>query len=257
MKIFKCENGNLKEKEYIYDAIKISTNEKQIISFVGAGGKTSLIYALAKEFDELGKRVIVTTTTNMFMPENNVVLTENIDDIKEMLTKTNIVTVGIQSEALVRSPDSSCSNSRKKIKGVSLDLASKLIDIADIVLVEADGSKRLPLKVPANHEPVILEGTTMVIGIAGLDALGKSVSEICHRSNLVVNLLNVDENHIVTPKDIAVILSSKKGQRKNVNCDYRVIINKADNINQIDEAKKIVSALYNIGVDESAITTFR
>lgn len=257
MKIFKCENGNLKEKEYIYDALKIITNEKQIISFVGAGGKTSLIYALAKEFASLGKKVIVTTTTNMFMPENDVVLTENINDIKEMLTKTNVVTVGMQCEALVSSSNISTSNSRKKIKGVSLDLASKLIDIADIVLVEADGSKRLPLKVPANHEPVIMEGTTMVIGVAGLDALGKNISEICHRPNLVANLLNVEENHVITPHDIAVILSSKKGQRKNVNCNYRVIINKADNINQRDEAKKIVSELYNIGVYESAITTFR
>lgn len=253
MKIFKCENGNLKEKECIYDALKIITDEKQIISFVGAGGKTSLIYALAKEFDKLGKKVIVTTTTHMFMPENNVVLTENINDIKNMLNKTNIVTVGTQSDDLVIS----CLNNRKKIKGVSLDLANKLIDIADIVLVEADGSKRLPLKVPANHEPVILEDTTMVIGVAGLDALGKSISEICHRSNLVAELLNVDENHIITPQDMAVILSSKKGQRKNVNCDYRVIINKADNINQIDEAKNIASELHNLGVYECAITTFR
>lgn len=257
MKIFKCENGSLKEKEYICDTLKIITDEKQIISFVGAGGKTSLIYALAKEFDKLGKKVIVTTTTHMFMPENNVVLTENINDIKNMLTKTNIVTVGTQSEVLISSSDNSCLNSREKIKGVSLDLASKLIDIADIVLVEADGSKRLPLKVPANHEPVIMEGTTMVIGVAGLDALGKSISEICHRSNLAAELLDVDENHIITPQDMAVILSSKKGQRKNVNCDYRVIINKADNINQIDEAKNIASELHNLGVYECAITTFR
>ena len=256
MKMFKVNNGNLQEKEYLYDALKIAINTKQMICFVGGGGKTSLIYKLAKEFGIMGKRVIVTTTTHMFMPENNVVLTGNIDDIKEMLAKTNVVTVGIQSEITASSVNSSCLN-RKKIRGLPLDLSSKLIDIADIVLIEADGSKRLPLKVPADHEPVILEGTTMVIGVAGLDALGKSISEICHRSNLVAEFLNVEENHIITPHDIALILNSKKGQRKSVNCEYRVVINKADNINEIDKAKKIVNELYNIGVYESIITTFR
>ena len=252
MKIFKIENGNLQEKEYLYDALKINTNEKQIISLVGAGGKTSLIYALAREFAILGKKVIVTTTTHMFMPEKNVVLTGNVNDIKEMLYKTNVITVGMPSEVL-----ESSSNKRPKVKGISMDLASKLIDIADIVFVEADGSKRLPLKVPADHEPVILKGTTMVIGVAGLDAVGKSIGEICHRSNLVADLLKVQEGHIITPYDMAIILSSRKGQRKNVNCDYRVVINKVDNADEVDKAKKIANELYNIGLHESVITTFR
>lgn len=252
MKIFKTDNGKLQEKRYLYDAFKISVNEKHMISFVGAGGKTSLIYALAKEFGILGKKVIITTTTHMFMPEKNVVLTGNIDNIKEMLTKTNVVTVGIPSEVL-----SDSLNNRSKIKGISIELASKLIDIADIVLVEADGSKRLPLKVPADHEPVILKGTTMVIGVAGLDALGKSICEICHRPNLVAELLKVQEDHIITPYDIAIILSSRQGQRKNVNCNYKVVINKVDNTNDLDKAKKIANELYNIGLYESVITTFR
>ena len=60
-------------------------------------------------------------------------------------------------------------------------IAEKLINLCDFLLIEADGARMHPLKVPANYEPVILKNTTMVVGVAGIDSLFKSINKICHR----------------------------------------------------------------------------
>lgn len=42
----------------------------RVIAFVGAGGKTTLIQKMARELQENGKKVIVTTTTHMYRPDD-------------------------------------------------------------------------------------------------------------------------------------------------------------------------------------------
>ncbi len=47
----------------------------RIISFVGSGGKTTLMFAVAKKLSQLGKKVIITTSTKIYLPTDyNVVL---------------------------------------------------------------------------------------------------------------------------------------------------------------------------------------
>ncbi len=95
MKIFEFSNGDIQEKELLIEALKIDINKKKIISFVGGGGKTSLIYELGSELSKLGKKVIITTTTHMFMPKNNVVLTGKENDIVKLLYSEKMITVGM------------------------------------------------------------------------------------------------------------------------------------------------------------------
>jgi len=268
MKIFEYINGEIKEEKLLIEALKIDINKKNIISFVGGGGKTSLIYKLGYELGASGKKVIITTTTHMFLPESNVVLTGKKDDIIKSLHNESIITVGMLCDEKNTRADCNESKSRKslgsyeedspkKISGLSNDIAESLIEIADFVLVEADGSKRLPLKVPADYEPAILTGSNLVVGVCGVDAIGKSIKETCHRSNLVSEFLNTDKEHIITPFDAAKILSSDKGQRKNVLSLYKVIINKADTIGELEKGKYIAKELCSFGIDEAVITTFK
>ena len=267
MKIFEFYNGEVKEKQLLIDALKIDTNKKNIISFVGGGGKTSLIYELGKELSREGKKVIVTTTTHMFMPENNVVLTGKKEDIIELLSSENMITVGSMDyeknvkvhfdELKAENTSDNMERDKKKIMGLPEEIAETLIDLADYVLVEADGSRRLPLKMPAEHEPVILKGSNMVIGVCGIDAIGKTIKEICHRPNLVSEFLEVEEEHIINESDVAKILLSRKGQRKNVNCDYRVIVNKVDNQECFKIGKNIFEEITKLGGDELILTSFK
>lgn len=264
MKIFEYSNGEIEEQKSLIEALKIDINTKRTISFVGGGGKTSLIYELGNELKKLGKKVIITTTACMFIPEDNVVLTGRKIDIIEVLCHENIVTVGMLDahkkgnfdKGQLKDKDRS-DNFKEKICGLQKEIAESLIELADFVLVEADGSRRLPLKVPAEHEPVILNGSDLVVGVCGINAIGKSIKEICHRSNLVSGFLNTDEEHIVSPGDAAKILSSSKGTRKNVTGSYKVIINKADTVEELEKAKEVSKELINFGVKKAIITTFR
>ena len=56
MKIFNYLNYEVEQKNFLYEALEINIEEKNIISFVGGGGKTTSIYTLAKELSKLGKK---------------------------------------------------------------------------------------------------------------------------------------------------------------------------------------------------------
>ena len=63
---------------------------------------------------------------------------------------------------------------------------SDLVSLADYVLVEADGAKMLPLKAHAEYEPVIPDCASLVVCVAGIDGVGLSVSETCHRPDVLL-----------------------------------------------------------------------
>lgn len=269
MKIFEYSNGEMKTHKSLVEALKIDVNKKSIISFVGGGGKTSSIYKLGQELKECGKKVIITTTTHMFLPENDVVLTGKNEDITKLLYEKGMITVGMlcdekdEKSQKSKSQDdekvhNNCEKTNlQKISGLPKEIAENLIKIADFILVEADGAKTLPLKVPAQHEPVILAGSNLVVGVCGVDAIGKSVNKTCHRSNLVAKFLATGEEHIINAYDVAKILSSTNGMRKNVICTYKAIINKADTIEELAKATDVCRELHNFGMNEVIITTFK
>ncbi len=172
------------------DALMIDFSTKQVIAAVGGGGKTSTLQQLAAELRIRGKKVILTTTTHMAMPEAPEILSANPDFIRERLEQDHFALVGH-------------SVGNGKMAGVSKQLYYKLCSLADVVLVEADGSKQMPLKLPASHEPVIPENATQVLVLAGMSALGQTIADSCHRKELVMKLLGKDEEHQVQPEDIA------------------------------------------------------
>lgn len=182
--------------------LQIEPAKNRVIAFVGGGGKTTLIYELARELAGVGKQVLVTTTTHMKEPEKK----WEADH-----------TVGVP-----------CEEQLGKIKGVSEEEYRKLKDRCDILLVEADGAKRKPLKAPAEHEPVIPKDADMVIGMAGVSAIGKTIEEGCHRAELVGKLLGKNITEVITVEDLVKVLKSEQGQKKQVSQIYRMVIGQAD-----------------------------
>lgn len=241
MLIYQYEQNLYKEKETLIDALSLSLGNKEIISFVGGGGKSSLIKRLSNELKELKKRVIITTTTHIYKPEHNVVLHENLDEIKDALEKHCVVTVGLPSD-------------NQKLKSFSDSFLAQLPNICDVLLIEADGSKHMPIKAPAIHEPVIPSYTTLVVGVTGLDCLGKPINEVSHRAEILANVLNKKQNNLLLPEDVATILESEQGQKKNVTCRYEMILNKADNQELFKKALAIASFLIS---KKCIITSFQ
>lgn len=192
----------------LYRALNLKLDSQRVISFVGAGGKTTLLYTLAEELAALGYRVLVTTTTHMVKPEQNYCEWGEQVHVRE----GEVLTVGI-----------SCGD--EKIKGMEGKEYEVLLKQADFLLIEADGSKRMPLKVPAKHEPVLIPETDLVVGVLGFHSVGKKIGEVSHREKEVAAFLNKKQEDMVTVRDLEQISFSKNGLLKGVEPPYQVIWN--------------------------------
>lgn len=145
---------------------------KGITAIIGSGGKTSLMLALATELASPQcfrfPSVVLCTSTKIYPPEG-IPLVERISERVE-----GILCVG--TPAL-----------QGKIGAPQQDI-SELSQYADYVLVEADGSKHLPLKAHEVYEPVIPESCDRIILVIGATGIGKPVEEAVHRSEIFTRL---------------------------------------------------------------------
>lgn len=178
----------------IMEALQIDVEKHRLIAAVGAGGKTTLLFEMARELQEMGRRVAVTTTTHM-----------------ESEGRYGFTPVGIPYK-------------EGKIRGISLTAPRELLKEYDTVLVEADGSRRRPFKVPAEHEPALPAGADLVIGIAGAQAVGGTFLEKCCRYELACEYFGVKPEDRIELHHLVKALNSTWGQKKNVECDYRCVI---------------------------------
>ena len=117
-----------------------------VVAIVGSGGKTSLLTRLAKENQH--RRVLVSTTTKMLRTE------------LEQMTGAHLLH-GTGANGKVTAPpmealETACAN-------------------FDLSLLECDGSKGLPLKGWAAHEPVVPVFATVTVGMLPLWPLGRPV----------------------------------------------------------------------------------
>lgn len=186
-----------------------------VISIVGAGGKTTLMQTLADNYAKKGNTVVVATTTHIMRPKRYPIA-YNRTQLYSLLAAHRVVAAGADApEGKLRMSDE---------MGITVYQQA-----ADVVLIEADGAKRLPCKVPNETEPVIPKESDLVIGMAGMDALGRPLSECCFRTGHAAKLLQTDARHILTGRDLAMILHSEQGTRKNVgNRTYYIVLNKCD-----------------------------
>ena len=184
----------------ITEALQLRLPEHAVISVVGAGGKTSLIFAWAHELAAAGKNVVITTTTHMYRPERM-----EEDGIR--------IVVSDDPER----PD--------KVSAPPAEVLDSLRDTADVVLIEADGSRRMPLKWPADREPVIPDYTDVTVCVAGLSALGRRTADVVYNAE---GLPDVLKRETADMNLIHAIVSSRDGGQKGVRGDFRVFMNQVD-----------------------------
>jgi probable selenium-dependent hydroxylase accessory protein YqeC len=131
-----------------------------------------------------------------------------------------------------------------KLTSLSEEHLKSLLPLCDVMLIEADGSKRLPLKVPEAWEPVIPSFADVVISVVGLDCLGKPICETAHRVENTSRFLKKGMDAPVTEDDVVKIASSICGLFKNVEDRvYRVYLNKADVLADTNPAEEILEGL--------------
>lgn len=175
-----------------------------IAAFVGAGGKSSAIAMVAQELQEAGSTVIVAPTTKMFTSETEkigpVVVSEDLDELCSSARSE----LGDGPGAVVAGTGVI---SGERIGGVEPGWIGALSELAEVVLVEADGSRRRPLKGTADHEPILPENPTLVVAVGGIWALGKPVEEeFIHRPEVFTEITGVGSGHSVTARAFATAL---------------------------------------------------
>lgn len=152
----------------IREALNVQRGD--IVAFTGAGGKTSALIRLGRELAAEGWRVLGTTTTRIAA-----------DELALMPASLNISGQSIRPEAISRALNQHGfvflyhSVSGDKAIGLSAQTAEALIDAvdSDVLLIEADGSRRLPFKAPYDHEPVIPPSASIVVPVVGIDIIGQ------------------------------------------------------------------------------------
>ena len=173
-----------------------------LVAAIGGGGKTTLLHSLAEELREQGAHVVLATTTH-FMPFDGVetVSSSNKAEVEAALARDGIVCAA--------APAAGRAGAAGKL-GPSPIALDELRLLADVVLVEADGSKRLPLKLHESHEPVVPAGANAVACVLGASCFGQPLATACHRAELAGELLGIDPNAAVaTPKLAARLLAAE------------------------------------------------
>jgi probable selenium-dependent hydroxylase accessory protein YqeC len=145
-----------------------------------------------------------------------------------------------------------------KLSMLPLEELTSYMAQADIVFLEADGSRELPLKVPAGNEPVLLPRSDLLVAVCGLSALGRPLKEVCFRIDTAEKVLGKSRTEITAEEDLIRILTSQQGGRRNCGSrGYYMVLNQCDNIRRQQSASRIAAAIRQSGYPNICATCLK
>ncbi len=210
--------------------------EKEIIALVGAGGKTSALFRLADELGAQGKRVALTTTTQLAATQAAHAGARVLQYASTFAFLARVRTTLTRDRRVVIVGADIAEN---KVAGVPPEFIDTLALEADAVIYEADGARQLPFKAPAAHEPVIANATRLVVSVIGASVFGTPLDDAhVHRAALVAQIAGARIGDPVTPLLAARVLAHSSGGLKNKPAAARAIVL----INQVDDAVQLTAA---------------
>jgi probable selenium-dependent hydroxylase accessory protein YqeC len=217
---------------------------------VGGGGKTQLLYRLANEYQQLGHKVCVTTTTNMYFPD-----APELNQVTDFASHTPLLSTGITfvyRERLCPTDN----DPKTKVRGLFNEQIESLKrqQLYSIFIIEADGSHRLPLKAPARHEPCIPDHSDVVIGITGADPiLNPANPKAIHRWNDFSMLTKCKKGSVIGKNQIQALVHSDQGLFKGCSEQQKKVwvINRFD---LASDKKQLTELAKQIFTEESQLT---
>jgi molybdenum cofactor cytidylyltransferase len=227
----------------ISQALRIAP--KDVVTLVGGGGKTTLMFRLAGELQAAGRQVVTTMTTRIFVSQmrrapHHMVFEDEcclLADLPGALkTYGHVLVAGsVQVE-------------KDKVAGIPPGLVDQIIALpgTDAIIVEGDGSRRLPFKAPADHEPVVPESTTILVPMIGLDVLGQPLdAQHVHRPERVAELSGARIGEPVTAEMVARVLAHVQGGAKSLPAGARLVpfLNQADDPDRLAAACEVARLL--------------
>ena len=196
-------------------ADRIGIGAHELVSIVGAGGKSTILFTLGRDLAAASRRVILTTTTKMAADQitEPTCWSDDPTEVERLLDPGRplfVVTGEVPG----------------KVTGPTAEAADRLFreTTADHLIVEADGARSMSIKAPADHEPLIPSISTTVIVVAGIDAIDRPISEIAHRPELVAEIAGITQDDPLTIGDAARVLLHPTGGLKNIPPTARVVM---------------------------------
>ncbi|MEN8040272.1 MAG: selenium cofactor biosynthesis protein YqeC [Actinomycetota bacterium] len=194
---------------------RFGLGQRELVSIVGAGGKSTTMFTLGRELAAEQHRVIVTTTTKLAVEQAGepALWTDGSSDVEAALVAGQALFVAAE-------------HIPEKVTGPTPEAVDRLFaeTTADYIIVEADGARSLLIKAPEEHEPVIPSTSTMVVVVAALDALGQPISDVAHRPELVARLAGSRPDAVLTVEGAARVLLHPEGGLKGIPVNARVVM---------------------------------
>lgn len=205
----------------------IAQGRRPRVSLVGCGGKTSLLWALAEKNRD--QKTLVSSTTKICRPNSDRCYDRFLTS-REALASPALPGVTLVGD---RAPE-------EKIGLERAEMLEKANREYDVVLLEADGSRGLPLKGWANYEPVVADFTTETVGVLPLWSLGRAADEtLVHRLPLFCALTGARPGEAVTLGHLKALITAPEGLFGKARGEWVLLLNQVEN----DEERKTAEAL--------------
>lgn len=223
----------------------LGLEEARVVALCGAGGKTGLMFALARECAARGERVLITTTTKMALDE-----TEGPWPAHCAPDAAGIAALAESGGAVMayRAVDAAGG----KVIGFPAEAVDAVARSGRFtrILVEADGSARRPLKAPAAHEPVFPAAADAVVMVAGAGGLGRPLDdETVFRAELWAERTGTALGRPVTAEALARMAGHPQGLARTAPAGARrtMFINQVDTAERLTLALRVVDCLRALG----------
>ena len=193
-----------------------------IITITGAGGKTSLMFSMAKELASLGK-VLVTTTTKIFLPK--------VEEYEELVLETHKIK-GMAKNIFIYGEKVEDG----KLHSITYEKIFELKKNFDFVLIEGDGAKEKKIKAWNKNEPCIPSFSTKIIGVINLDILDLKLEEKnIHRFEIFKENFSSYTDKVVSKEFLIEYINSGEFFRNSPSSEKYIFFNGIDGKNYLEK----------------------
>jgi len=210
----------------------LAVHPGMLCSVIGAGGKTSILMELARGLQQREHPVIITTTTKIWPPSHlSLLLTDTVDGISSPQFPGSETAIVVGKRI---GPDG-------KLYGLAAETVDALAagDDRYVFLCEADGAAGRPLKAHGPCEPIIPLTSSLVLVVAGLDAIGRRLDEtVVHRLERFIRITGLEAGDVIGPPHVAAAIQAA-AEHAPIGADVVYILNKADTAASLVAAEQV------------------
>lgn len=214
------------------DPVELLGARSGVVCAVGAGGKKSCLYAIARHHP--GRVGLTTTVHTAPVP------TEVADAV--VTAEGQALVDEVRRRRGARRLAFACPSDKPgRVRASSAAELQACCDAGefDCLLVKADGARGRGIKAPAPHEPVYVDGVTTVLAVVSAAVVGEPLDErVAHRPERVSAVTGCGAGEAIRTQHLAILLTADDGLLKQVGAARVIPV-----ITHVDRAKRRAAAL--------------